>query len=323
MQAVLTGAASLDVSAVQHLFRNLHTIKGNARMLGFGHIVELAHRAEDQCAGVVGAGAESEAVDRSLLLAHADGLLAALDAHEEIYERKVGNLIARQSERLRRTLADVASAVRGASEGVSDPTGALAEIERAIQRSRATSIGELVREASRKLPDLALELGKPEPLVDCQDAGLMLAESFSHVLREVLVHAFRNALDHGLESAAERGEARKPPTGRITVLPARHDAGLTIRLADDGRGLSLAGLRARTGATQDADEEIAERAFQSGVSTAAAVTTISGRGVGLDAVRSFMRAHGGEARIGFTGPATGGHRPFELVLELPRVALAD
>jgi len=97
---------------------------------------------------------------------------------------------------------------------------------------------------------------------------------------------------------------------------------VVITVADDGRGLPLNALRAKTDDIHAADEELAERAFQSGVSTARVLTSISGRGVGLDAIRSFLRRNGGDAHIAFTGPARGGHRPFELILELPASAIA-
>jgi chemotaxis protein histidine kinase CheA len=68
---------------------------------------------------------------------------------------------------------------------------------------------------------------------------------------------------------------------------------------------------------ESSDEEVAQRVFLSGVSTATDVSHISGRGVGLDAVRSFVRRQGGEVKIAFTGTSRDGCRPFELALHLP------
>jgi chemotaxis protein histidine kinase CheA len=150
----------------------------------------------------------------------------------------------------------------------------------------------------------------------------MLVEPLIQLMRDALTHAFRNALDHGIEGAAERREQGKPPQGQISVRFRRSDGRVVITFADDGRGLPLTALRAKTDDIHAADEELAERAFQSGVSTATSLTSISGRGVGLDAIRSFLRSQGGDARIAFTGLARGGHRPFELILELPSSAIA-
>jgi two-component system chemotaxis sensor kinase CheA len=191
-----------------------------------------------------------------------------------------------------------------------------------MAKATATSAEELVREASRLLPKLARDLDKTPPVVVCQDGGLMLVEPFIQLMRDALTHAFRNALDHGIEGAAERREKGKPPQGQVSVRFRRSDGRVVITFADDGRGLPLTALRAKTDDIHATDEELAERAFQSGVSTATALTSISGRGVGLDAIRSFLRRQGGDARIAFTGPARGGHRPFELILELPSSAIA-
>jgi two-component system chemotaxis sensor kinase CheA len=95
-----------------------------------------------------------------------------------------------------------------------------------------------------------------------------------------------------------------------------------LRLSDDGRGLALAQLRARAAQPSLSDLELAEAAFTFGVSSATEVSTISGRGVGLDALRSELRQRGGDAFIEFTGGARDGYRPFQLVLRLPSTAFA-
>jgi two-component system chemotaxis sensor kinase CheA len=94
-----------------------------------------------------------------------------------------------------------------------------------------------------------------------------------------------------------------------------------LRIADDGRGLNLAALRSQAGVPDESDAESALRIFGAGVSTAERVTQISGRGVGLDAVRASVRELGGEVSVVLSGPAAGGLCPFELVFELPPEAV--
>lgn len=315
-----SGPSSRGAKQLEHLLRNLHTVKGHARTLGLGHIVDVAHRAEDEC---VSLNQAADPLDVRGMVERADELLATVAEHEEVYERKLANLTAQRSTGIERALAEVQAAVRAAGGGRCSAAEALGEIERAVVRATATSIDELVRDAGRSLPTLARDLDKLPPVVDCQDAGLMLAEPFAQVMRDVLTHAFRNSLDHGIEGAPERREQRKPPQGHISVRPGVGEGRLVIALADDGRGLPLTALRAKTDAINASDEDLAERVFESGVSTAAALTSISGRGVGLDAIRSFLRKHDGDARIAFTGPARAGYRPFELILELPSSAIVS
>jgi K+-sensing histidine kinase KdpD len=131
------------------------------------------------------------------------------------------------------------------------------------------------------------------------------------------VHAFQNALDHGLETADERRAKHKPAQGKISLRAVRTPRGTTLWLADDGRGLNLNALRAKGGRPDETDELAANRIFDSGVSTAERVTNVSGRGVGLDAVRSFVRKLGGEVTVVLSGAGENGFRPFELVIDLP------
>jgi chemotaxis protein histidine kinase CheA len=150
-------------------------------------------------------------------------------------------------------------------------------------------------------------------------------------LRNVFTHVLRNAVDHGLEPAAERVARGKLPAGEIVLGLTLTDDMLRITVRDDGRGLALAGIRAKAveRGLIDADAQISDSAvanliFVSGFSTAEKLTEVSGRGVGMDAVKDFLKAEGGDVEIRFVddAPAASGHRAFELVIRLPaRVAM--
>ena len=145
-------------------------------------------------------------------------------------------------------------------------------------------------------------------------------------------------VEYGSDSS---GAARSPQFGRWERIGGRLYAGSgtffrfnpltgahvgsrkinrSMRLSDDGRGLAVDQLRVRAGLLDASDEELAEALFSSGVSTAKAVSQISGRGVGMDLIRSSVRKLGGDARIVFTASPAHGHRPFELLLSLPTTA---
>jgi two-component system chemotaxis sensor kinase CheA len=115
--------------------------------------------------------------------------------------------------------------------------------------------------------------------------------------------------------------AGKSARGQLRVWAEARDHAVVIRVSDDGRGLALDRLREKAEGQPCSDDELAELIFAFGVSTAASVSTISGRGVGMDAVRSDLRRHGGDASVEFTGPRRDGHRPFALLLKLPGAAL--
>jgi two-component system sensor histidine kinase and response regulator WspE len=211
------------------------------------------------------------------------------------------------------------------------------ELEGFVRRSANLS-GRLYREAqlSRMRPfadhskafprfvrDMAGSLGK--------EAHLKLAGANTQVDRDILekleaplTHLLRNALDHGLETPAERVAAGKPTEGTLT-LEARHSAGmLIVTLSDDGRGIDPENLReaiVRKGLTtadtaaKMSEEELVEFLFLPGFSTRDKVTELSGRGVGLDVVRSMVREVRGSVRL-TSQPGRGTRCALQLPLTL-------
>ncbi|MBK9966978.1 MAG: hybrid sensor histidine kinase/response regulator [Holophagales bacterium] len=177
----------------------------------------------------------------------------------------------------------------------------------------ARGFPRLVRDTGRELGrEISLELRGEETRVDRDILALLEAP---------LTHALRNACDHGIEPAEERIAAGKPRAGRI-VLSAEHRAGaLFVTVVDDGRGLDPERIRARVAdrglappslLAEMKPAELFEFLFLPGFSTAAAVTQLSGRGVGLDVVQSMVREVGG--RVSLTSTAGAG---MTLSMQLP------
>ncbi|MDP3370748.1 MAG: chemotaxis protein CheW, partial [Brevundimonas sp.] len=157
----------------------------------------------------------------------------------------------------------------------------------------------------RLVRDLAQDLGKSIDLVMVgQDTEL--DRQVLELIKDPLTHMIRNAADHGLETPAERAAAGKSETGRIT-LQARHEGGaIVIEISDDGRGLPAEKLRAKAVAAgiltplqaeQMSDLEARQLIFLPGLSTASEVTSVSGRGVGMDVVRTNIEKIGGAIEL--------------------------
>ncbi|HSU40676.1 MAG TPA: GAF domain-containing protein, partial [Polyangiaceae bacterium] len=296
------------------LFRHLHTLKGNARMLGLTYLAQTVHTAEEPFDARF--AAQAPELRRAELLAAIDTVLASIDEYESVCRQKLGEVLEparRDGEALERGVTRQLELVKA---GSLDANAALAAIEALLERAGAVSFAAIVKSSARVLPALAEETGKVAPAVELEEPGLTLPCDVADALGDALIHAFTNALDHGLETAEERSRRGKPAQGKIRVNATRTALGTSISIRDDGRGLAVDALRER-GTPADSDEIAAERIFAAGVSTARSITASSGRGVGLDAVRALLRRLGGDAHAVFTGPLTGGHRPFELVLELP------
>ena len=144
-------------------------------------------------------------------------------------------------------------------------------------------------------------LGKEPPLVLVENDNFILDQKTSNVIKKSFIHLLRNSMDHGLETAEDRVSAGKTPEGKIQISVSHQGEFLRIEYGDDGRGLDFNALRKKAekaGLNPDGSpEELAELIFQSGMSTATAVTDISGRGVGMEAVKKFIEIEGGHVQL--------------------------
>ncbi|MDE1900842.1 MAG: chemotaxis protein CheW [Alphaproteobacteria bacterium] len=175
------------------------------------------------------------------------------------------------------------------------------ELQEGVMKTRMQPIGNAWAKLPRIVRDLAHELNKK---IDLQMVGAEteLDRQVLELIKDPLTHMVRNSADHGIELPADRAQAGKPETGTIT-LNAYHEGGhIVIDISDDGRGLALEKIRAKVlekGLATDADlaamseQQIMQFIFKPGFSTAAQVTSVSGRGVGMDVVRTNIERIGG------------------------------
>ena len=179
------------------------------------------------------------------------------------------------------------------------------ELQEGIMKTRLQPIGTVWNKFPRVVRDLAHACGK---LVDLELDGneTELDRTIIEAIKDPLTHAVRNAIDHGIESAAVRRAAGKPEAGRL-VLRAFHEGGqVNIEISDDGAGLDLERIRKRAvergivsaeRASRMGEREISRLIFQPGFSTAEKVTNVSGRGVGMDVVKTNVEMIGGTVDI--------------------------
>jgi two-component system chemotaxis sensor kinase CheA len=167
----------------------------------------------------------------------------------------------------------------------------------------------------RAARDLASDTGKEVDVV-IAGADIELDRSILEALRDPLLHLLRNAIDHGLETPVQRQAAGKPGRGRVVIEAALQGDRVRITVADDGRGLEVGAIReaaARRKLPPPADErEAARLIFSPGFSTTRLVTKLSGRGVGLDVVKSRIEGLHGSVSCKLE------HRPgLAVVLDVP------
>lgn len=175
------------------------------------------------------------------------------------------------------------------------------ELQEGVMKTRMQPIGNAWSKLPRIVRDLAQELHKK---IDLQMLGAEteLDRQVLELIKDPLTHMVRNSADHGIELPSERAAAGKAETGTI-VLNAYHEGGhIIIEISDDGRGLALDKIKAKiiqkSLATESelvamSDQQIMQFIFKPGFSTAAAVTSVSGRGVGMDVVKTNIEKIGG------------------------------
>jgi two-component system chemotaxis sensor kinase CheA len=194
------------------------------------------------------------------------------------------------------------------------------DLQEGVMKTRMQPIGNAWAKLPRIVRDLALETKKK---IDLQMYGAEteLDRQVLELIKDPLTHMVRNSADHGLEMPTDRLAAGKPEVGVIT-LNAYHEGGhIIIEVADDGRGLNIARIREKalennlaSEAELDAmsDQQVCQFIFRAGFSTAEKVTSVSGRGVGMDVVRTNIEKIGGTIEM-----KTAEGRGTDFVIKIP------
>jgi two-component system chemotaxis sensor kinase CheA len=197
------------------------------------------------------------------------------------------------------------------------------ELQEGVMKTRMQPIGMVWNKLPRVVRDMAVSLGKQIRL-EMDGAETELDRTIIEAIKDPLVHLVRNACDHGIEPPEVRVRAGKPPQGRLS-LRAYHEGGqVNIEIADDGAGIDVTrvkqkalekGLLRPEQAEKLTDREALHLIFQAGFSTAETVTNVSGRGVGMDVVKSHVEKIGGVVDL-FSRPGEGSTVKLKIPLTL-------
>ncbi len=179
------------------------------------------------------------------------------------------------------------------------------DLQTAVMKTRMLAIGKVFNKFPRMIRDLARELGRKIELV-ISGEETELDKSIVEVIGDPLVHIIRNSCDHGIEPIADRVAAGKPETGTVNLKAYNEGNSIVIEIADDGKGLDPEMLKSKSlekgiiterEADQMSDKEAFALIFKPGFSTAAQVTNVSGRGVGMDVVKTNIEKLNGIIEI--------------------------
>jgi two-component system chemotaxis sensor kinase CheA len=180
-----------------------------------------------------------------------------------------------------------------------------ADLRESVMKARMQPVSNIFSKMPRIVRDLSLSLNRRVRLV-MEGQETELDKSLLEAIKDPLTHAVRNALDHGIEPPEARQAAGKDPEGTLKLRAVQEGSHVIVEVSDDGAGIAVEkvrnkaverGLITAERAAQLAERELLQFVFVPGFSTAAAVTNVSGRGVGMDVVRTNVEKIGGKVEI--------------------------
>jgi two-component system chemotaxis sensor kinase CheA len=266
--------------------RTVHTLKGNCAIYGFDGYAELCNNLETEIA-------DSDEVNP----------LSSDHRHQLIDGwRKVTSQMAQLLGESRRNVIEVdfIELARVVERAKQSPAPASRELAAILTAWTHEPVARRFERLARYATALARRLGKPELDIAIADDGIRLDTSRWVAFWSAMIHAVRNAIDHGIESVGSRNQAGKPERARLAFAAARMPGELTISVTDDGGGIDWDRVREHAraqGVPADSQRDLEQALFADGFSTAAEVSDVSGRGVGLAALRVATLSLGGVIEI--------------------------
>ncbi len=360
LEAGLVGDQDLN-----EVFRELHTLKGNSRILGFMEVAAVVHEAEDPVQEMRRTGVDPELIQ--LCRGRLKHVLEGVQQLRETYLRRFRNLIGSKDRKLfiPKEYLDTLlqeftdrdrnhvqhskewmESFREVVETMATKPEDLVEIPepqsfdqskdddvwqylKQLAQSSFESLGTIVNRQLQGLNTAAAQLGKPLPHVEYPDQEMMIRKESADQLSEAMGHMLRNSLDHGFEMPDERVLVGKPIEGtihlQIELKDLENDQIPQLIYWDDGKGVDpnvlIRKLQDR-GILVDGrtDHWLVEQLFMPGFSTKEVVSDLSGRGVGMDAVRALVEKMGGAIDVEALPRTENGRIPLKFRLEFPRMS---
>ncbi len=306
-RGLIEQSSEKDLDVIANLFRSMHTVKGNARTYGLSYITDVVHEVESTYDAL--RKEEDKVWDQAELLEELSGAEQIIDRYAYVFREKLGREgeatagVSLDPERVQSWLERIKSLTE--SDMNSDVKDAVAEAYGMLLSVDAKPISEVIGDVIESATSLADQLGKGKPVINIDDGDIYINSEAHSTLNNIFMHVFRNAMDHGIEGIDERKEKGKPESGTISLMTTRFDDYANLAVRDDGRGIAITKIYEmavekgiyEADAPRPSASEIANLIFSSGFSTAEAVTDVSGRGVGMDAVKGFLEKEGGSIEV--------------------------
>jgi signal transduction histidine kinase len=278
MRALRTG----QYDSVEHMKRIIHTLKGNCAIFGMRRVSEICHGLENAIAeeGQAPSAAQMGGLYEAWALIRAD------------LEKMLGE---QQQSSIEIDDADYEAIIKAVLDGVDARM-----VTRMIQSWRLEPAGRRLARIEQQIRGLCERMGKSKVAVAIEPHDLRFNSEHFAPFWSAFIHVLRNAVDHGIEGSEQRQQHGKPEQSLIKVSTAVDGEHLVVTVEDDGPGVDWEALRAKAtelSVAASALEKTENLIFLPGVSSKTSVTELSGRGVGMGAVRDACAALGGTVKI--------------------------
>ena len=307
----------LNHSQLKAIYRNLHTVKGVLRTYGMKQASGAIHHIESKVQAYLDDDDQSKLPLAVEIKNNLSSPLVILNQYHqiEVSRLKRGD----QIESLKGKMKEVEEAVLNSLGNDAEAQSLYQKIASIINPKPKIELKKKLDKLVNQVSLVADSLGKDPLYFQYEGNAVDVDNDMSMYVEGIFTHLIRNSLDHGVETREERIAAGKDSHGTLTVKSQVEKNKLILSIFDDGKGINLLKLRELGKYPDSADDlEVAQFIFQSNVSTAESVTDISGRGVGMDAVKRDIEDHQGSLSIEFTDDlSNNGFRPFQLVISWP------
>ena len=317
---------TLTSENVKKILRDLHTIKGTSRMYSFSYLVESIHSSEKKYHDLLNYPENISNFEKNLLKDDLNLIKISLSEYLNVYNSKLLAFSKSNSdekekhEEFTKKFLSIADYI-GDEKMISDK---FFELYKYVYANEFESLATLCKPLASSLSSLAFEIGKKGVNINFSESPVRFNKREARILNDILIHCLRNSIDHGIEVPEDRIKKGKPEIGTITLRLMMTDKYGVIEIEDDGAGLNLNVLKKKGAEKQQITEgasvqQLADLIFSSGISTASKVTEISGRGVGMYAVKSLLREKGGKIEIRLKEkPNVEGYISFSIFVYLPK-----
>jgi HPt (histidine-containing phosphotransfer) domain-containing protein len=323
-----SGDQKLNQEDRDALFRNMHTIKGNARTMSFLPITHIVHDIEEVYSQYD--QLPTERVSSKRMLEDLERLVVEIERYTNLSEIKLGYKIDDKDDPSHEYYQVSHSIIHKYIESleclkIQDAVkldNTINDVTNFIKNINCIKLEQLVSINIKNLAKLSKELGKANPVVSVNDNDIYVKPVVNALLKNILTHMFRNTIDHGLETPNTRKEKGKNEYGTIDIKLEQQGEWVNLAYQDDGQGLNLDRIKAKAiekdliaAEVNLSNQEIAELIFHPGFSISEEVTDISGRGVGMDAIRKNIEDAKGQVTLNLINP-TESAEPGRFVLNI-------